>query len=44
VAGLMAEVVEEHILGHTVDTQRYPDALDEAAADDLIEVVRSYLK
>ena len=27
-AGLMAEVVEDHIRTHLVDTERHPDALD----------------
>jgi DNA-binding FrmR family transcriptional regulator len=42
--GLMAEVVEDHIREHLVDTQKYPTALDENAAEALLEVVRAYLK
>ena len=40
--GLMSEVIEDHIRMHLVD----PDADAEAvhAAEELIEVVRSYLK
>ena len=44
VAGLMAEVVEDHIRTHLVDPKRNPSALNADAADDLIEVVHSYLK
>jgi DNA-binding FrmR family transcriptional regulator len=44
VAGLMAEVVEDHIRTHLVDPQKSPGALNAEAADQLIEVVHSYLK
>ncbi|SCX65999.1 metal/formaldehyde-sensitive transcriptional repressor [Variovorax sp. EL159] len=43
-AGLMAEVVEEHIRTHLVDAEKYPGALDPDATEQLLEVVRSYLK
>lgn len=43
-AGLMAEVVEDHVRMHLVDPRRYPDALDQEAAAQLIDVVRTYLK
>ncbi len=43
-AGLMAEVVEEHVRNHLVDAEKYPFALDTAAAEQLLDVVRSYLK
>jgi FrmR/RcnR family transcriptional regulator, repressor of frmRAB operon len=43
-AGLMAEVVEEHVRTHLVDAERHPDALNHAAAEQLLDVVRSYLK
>ncbi|MDQ1077752.1 metal/formaldehyde-sensitive transcriptional repressor [Pseudoroseomonas cervicalis] len=43
-AGLMAEVVEDHIRHHLVDPARHPGALDEAAAEQLVDLVRSYLK
>lgn len=42
--GLMAEVVEEHILTHLVDTDKHPKALNADAAEQLLEVVRTYLK
>jgi len=44
VAGLMAEVVEDHIRTHLVDPEKNPGALNAEAADQLIEVVHSYLK
>ena len=43
-AGLMAEVVEDHVRTHLVDTKRHPGALDEDAAEQLLTVVRTYLK
>ncbi len=43
-AGLMAEVVEDHVLSHLVDADAYPNALDRDAAEQLLAVVRSYLK
>jgi DNA-binding FrmR family transcriptional regulator len=43
-AGLMAEVVEDHIRTHLVDISAYPDALDPAATDQLLGVIRTYLK
>lgn len=44
VAGLMAEVVEDHIRTHLVDPERNPGALNSEAADQLIDVVHTYLK
>jgi DNA-binding FrmR family transcriptional regulator len=43
-AGLMAEIVEDHVRSHLVDTEKYPNALDTEAADQLLDVVRTYLK
>jgi DNA-binding FrmR family transcriptional regulator len=43
-AGLMAEVVEDHVRTHLVDTKKHPNALDTEAAEQLLEVVRTYLK
>jgi DNA-binding FrmR family transcriptional regulator len=42
--GLMAEVVEEHVRTHLVDADTYPKALNTEAAEQLLEVVRTYLK
>jgi DNA-binding FrmR family transcriptional regulator len=44
VAGLMAEVVEDHIRTHLVDPDKNPGALNADAADQLIEVIHTYLK
>jgi DNA-binding FrmR family transcriptional regulator len=44
VAGLMAEVVEDHIRTHLIDPDKNPGALNADAADQLIEVVHTYLK
>lgn len=43
-AGLMGEVIEDHIRNHLVDAQRHPNVLDTGAADQLVEVVRTYLR
>lgn len=43
-AGLMAEVVEEHVRSHLVDSQKHPGALRTDAAEQLLDVVRTYLK
>jgi DNA-binding FrmR family transcriptional regulator len=43
-AGLMAEVVEDHVRSHLVDTEAHPGALRPEAVEQLLEVVRTYLK
>jgi len=43
-AGLMAVVVEEHVRTHLVDAESFPGALNVEAADQLLDVVRTYLK
>jgi DNA-binding FrmR family transcriptional regulator len=43
-AGLMAEVIEDHVRTHLVDVERHPDALKPEAAEQLLDVVRAYLK
>jgi FrmR/RcnR family transcriptional regulator, repressor of frmRAB operon len=43
-AGLMAEVVEDHVRSHLVDETKHPGALNADAAEQLIDVVRTYLK
>jgi DNA-binding FrmR family transcriptional regulator len=43
-AGLMAEIVEDHVRSHLVDADKHPGALDTEAADSLLDVVRTYLK
>lgn len=43
-AGLMVEVVEDHIRGHLVDADRHPQALQADAVEELVDVLRTYLK
>jgi len=42
--GLMAEVVEDHVRTHLVDGELYPEAVKVEATEQLLEVVRTYLK
>ena len=42
-AGL-AEVVEDHVRTHLVDAKKHPQALNTEAAEQLLDVVRTYLK
>lgn len=43
-AGLMAEVVEDHIRTHLVNDREHPGALNGEAAGQLLDVIRTYLK
>jgi DNA-binding FrmR family transcriptional regulator len=43
-AGLMAEIVEDHVRSHLVDADQHPGALNTEAAEQLLDVVRTYLK
>lgn len=42
--GLMAELVEGHIWFHVLDPERPKDSPQAAAAEELIDIVRAYLK
>ncbi len=42
--GLMAEVLEEHIRSHVTEIGDKPEAIRIRGADELIDVVRTYLK
>jgi DNA-binding FrmR family transcriptional regulator len=42
--GLMAEVLEGHVRFHVVDPDRKPTSAQAKAAQELIDVVRAYLK
>ncbi len=42
--GLMAELVEDHIRFHVLEPGRKPTSRQSIAADELVEMVRSYLK
>ncbi|HEV3044963.1 MAG TPA: metal/formaldehyde-sensitive transcriptional repressor [Roseiarcus sp.] len=44
IAGLMSEVVEDHVRTHLVDKARHPSALNGEAAEQLLDVVRTYLR
>jgi hypothetical protein len=37
-------VVEDHVRSHLVDAAQHPDALNTEAAEQLLDVVRTYLK
>jgi DNA-binding FrmR family transcriptional regulator len=43
-AGLMAEIVEDHVHSHLVDADKHPGALNTEAAEQLLDVVRTYLR
>jgi DNA-binding FrmR family transcriptional regulator len=43
-SGLMAEIVEDHVRSHLVDVEKNPGALNTDAAEQLLDVVRTYLK
>lgn len=43
-AGLTAEVIEDHVRTHLVDVEQHPGALNAEAAEQLLDVVRTYLK
>jgi hypothetical protein len=40
----MSEVIEDHIRDHLVDAERRPTQAQLAAAEELIDVLKSYLK
>lgn len=42
--GLMAELIEGHIWCHVLDPERPKDSPQAAAAEELIDIVRAYLK
>ena len=44
IAGLMAEVVEDHVHTHLVDAKKHPSALNADAAGQLLDLIRTYLK
>jgi len=41
---LMAEVVEDHIRDHMIDPSRRPSSVESRAAQELIDVVKTYLR
>lgn len=42
--GVMAEVVEDHIHLHMIEEGRKPSRAEAQAADELIDVLRSYIR
>jgi DNA-binding FrmR family transcriptional regulator len=42
--GLMGEVIEDHVHTHLVDSERFPGALNTEAVDQLLDVIRTYVK
>jgi DNA-binding FrmR family transcriptional regulator len=42
--GLMAELLEDHVRFHVLDPKRKPSSEQSQAADELLEIVRAYLK
>ena len=42
--GLMAEVLEDHVRFHVLDPKRKPSSEQSLAADELLDIVRAYLK
>jgi DNA-binding FrmR family transcriptional regulator len=42
--GLMAELLEDHVRFHVLDPKRKPTAEQATAADELVDVVKAYLK
>ena len=43
-SGLMTVLVEDHVRTHLVDETKFPGALDQDATEQLLEIIRSYLK
>jgi FrmR/RcnR family transcriptional regulator, repressor of frmRAB operon len=44
IKGLMAEVIEGHVRFHVVDPDRQPTSNQAQAAQELIDVIKAYLK
>lgn len=41
---IMAEVIEDHIILHMIDQDRKPTRSEQQAADELVDVLRTYIK
>jgi DNA-binding FrmR family transcriptional regulator len=41
---LMAELVEDHVRFHVIDPKQKPSSEQALAADELVDIIRSYLK
>ena len=44
ISGIMAEVIEDHIHMHMIDEDRKPSRSEARAADELVDVLRAYIK
>ena len=44
IGGLMAQIIEGHVRLHVIDPRRKPNSEQTRAAEELIDVVKSYLK
>ncbi|RFB78436.1 metal/formaldehyde-sensitive transcriptional repressor [Methylovirgula sp. 4M-Z18] len=44
ISGLMAEVIEDHVRTHLADAEHQPLASKNEAIEQLVDVVRTYLK
>jgi DNA-binding FrmR family transcriptional regulator len=44
ISALMAEVVEDHIRMHMIDSEREPTTREAEAAEELVSVMHSYIK
>lgn len=42
--GLMAELVEDHVRFHVLDPKQKPTSEQALAADELVDIIRAYLK
>jgi FrmR/RcnR family transcriptional regulator, repressor of frmRAB operon len=42
--GLMAELLEDHVRFHVLDPKRRPTSEQATAADELVDIVKAYLK
>jgi FrmR/RcnR family transcriptional regulator, repressor of frmRAB operon len=42
--GLMAELLEDHVRFHVLDPNRRPTSEQAVAADELVDIVKAYLK
>lgn len=44
ISGLMSEVIEGHVREHVIDQKRKPTARQLDAAEELIDILRTYLR
>ena len=44
ISGIMAEVIEDHIHMHMIDENRKPSRSEARAAEELVDVLRSYIR